>query len=115
LIRVGHAARGSQMLRSVIVGDRAVDLASETLGWRTVSEASEVRREGSPPIDGYLPRAARAFRELIEPNHAGDERPEFRPRHELDGPLRDAQEIASSHPPKGGAQLLDIDALTHRR
>jgi hypothetical protein len=46
------------MLRPVIVREirnRTIDLASDMLTWRTVSEAPEVRRQGSPPIDTHLP------------------------------------------------------------
>jgi hypothetical protein len=46
------------MLRPVIVREirnRSIDFASEILSWRTVSEAPEVRGQGSPPVDTHLP------------------------------------------------------------
>jgi hypothetical protein len=46
------------MLRPVIVREirnRTINLMSEMLSWRTVSEAPEVRRQRSPPVDTHLP------------------------------------------------------------
>ena len=45
------------MLRPVIVREirnRTIDLASEMLSWRTVSEAPEVRRQGSSPVETHM-------------------------------------------------------------
>src|SRR5437899_4457558 len=41
--------------------------------------------------------AALALRELVQANHVANERAELRPRHDLDRPLGDHQEIAPAH------------------